>query len=311
MDPGGFISCGRISVPPRRCRWRTTSPRPLVLPRSALNDLDPSYDNPSVKLVANCERLLFQRPDDAIYRGVDTQAEADIAGPGNFLSNFEPITIDGARALVEHVVEFDQYSEPMKQFLADFADHARDGLRRFLGASACGGRKAHDQPPLSAAAAGPGESARDSIWREIAARLARGIPVVAPGLFAGQRGACRKKEQSGGCQGRPAAAGGAQPDPLPGIAGAVHGFHLQPDWQVAGDHRLRQRRRVDQDGLQRVASGDRSEQRAGVVHSDRVRGLHDVGGLRRTEVPGRPRYQPAGAGDLVPHAGAGARPRSS
>ncbi len=87
----------------------------LVLPRSALNDLDPSYDNPSVKLVANCERLLFQRPDDAIYRGVDTQAEADIAGPGNFLSNFEPITIDGARALVEHVVEFDQYSEPMKQ----------------------------------------------------------------------------------------------------------------------------------------------------------------------------------------------------
>ena len=60
----------------------------LVLPRDALNDLDPSYDNPSVKLVANCERLLFQRPDDAIYRGVDTQAEADIAGPGKFPVQF-------------------------------------------------------------------------------------------------------------------------------------------------------------------------------------------------------------------------------
>ena len=58
----------------------------------------------------NCERRLFQRPDDAIYRGVDAQAEADIAGPGNFLSNFEPITIDRRARLVEHVVEFDQYS---------------------------------------------------------------------------------------------------------------------------------------------------------------------------------------------------------
>ena len=60
----------------------------LVLPREALNDLDPGYDNPSVKLVANCERLLFQRPDDAIHRGVDTQAEADIAGPGKFPVQF-------------------------------------------------------------------------------------------------------------------------------------------------------------------------------------------------------------------------------
>ena len=43
----------------------------IVLPREALNHLDPEYANPSVKLVANCERLLFQRPDDATQRGVD------------------------------------------------------------------------------------------------------------------------------------------------------------------------------------------------------------------------------------------------
>ncbi len=41
-----------------------------VLPRSALNDLDPEYDYPSVKLVTNCETLLFQRPDEAIHRAV-------------------------------------------------------------------------------------------------------------------------------------------------------------------------------------------------------------------------------------------------
>ena len=54
----------------------------VVLPRSALNDLDPEYDHPSVKLVSNCETLLFQRPDDARIRGFDRQAEADIASPG-------------------------------------------------------------------------------------------------------------------------------------------------------------------------------------------------------------------------------------
>ena len=87
-----------------------------------LSDLDPNTRNPSVKLVANCESLLFQRPDDAIHRGFDKQAEADIASPGTFLSNFEPLTREQAQAIVDHVVEFDEYTEPMKRLLA--------GLRR-------------------------------------------------------------------------------------------------------------------------------------------------------------------------------------
>ena len=41
----------------------------------------------SYKIVENCENLLFQRPDDAVHRGYDKQAERDIAGPGTFLSN--------------------------------------------------------------------------------------------------------------------------------------------------------------------------------------------------------------------------------
>ena len=69
----------------------------VVLPRSSLNDLDREFIGESVKLVANCETLLFQRPDDAIHRGVDRQAEADIAGPGTFLSNYEPLTSEQAR----------------------------------------------------------------------------------------------------------------------------------------------------------------------------------------------------------------------
>ena len=42
----------------------------------------------SQKYVQNCERYLFQRPDDAIHRGYDGQAESDIALPNAFMSNF-------------------------------------------------------------------------------------------------------------------------------------------------------------------------------------------------------------------------------
>ena len=88
--------------------------------REALPYLDDEYSNHSVKLVANCEAMLFQRPDEAVHRGADRQAEADIATPDTFLSNFEPLTRDGARQIVDQIVEFDRYSEPMKRLLSDF-----------------------------------------------------------------------------------------------------------------------------------------------------------------------------------------------
>jgi hypothetical protein len=93
----------------------------VLLPREALPHLDERYRNRSVKLVVNCESMLFQRPDEAIHRGADRQAEADIATPDTFLSNFEPLTRADAARLVDHVVEFDRYSQPMKQLLSKFA----------------------------------------------------------------------------------------------------------------------------------------------------------------------------------------------
>jgi hypothetical protein len=94
----------------------------VVVPRENLDGLDPFFPHPSVKLVANCERMLFQRPDDAVHRGADVQAELDIAAPGVFLSNFEPLTRDDARKLVEHISEFDKYTKPMKRLLRSFVD---------------------------------------------------------------------------------------------------------------------------------------------------------------------------------------------
>ena len=91
----------------------------VVLPRESLSGLDPEYTNPSVKLVVNCETLLFQRPDEALHRGFDKEAEADIASPGLFISNFEPLTASGVQAVFDEVVEFDKFSLPVKRLLQD------------------------------------------------------------------------------------------------------------------------------------------------------------------------------------------------
>jgi hypothetical protein len=108
----------------------------VVLPRERFNNLDPEYQKPSVKLVQNCETLLFQRPDDAIHRGFDAQAEADMASPGSFISNFEPLTREQARRMVDHVVEFDQYTEPMKNLLTTFATRSPNGNLAYVVSSA-------------------------------------------------------------------------------------------------------------------------------------------------------------------------------
>lgn len=79
-------------------------------------------DTTSYKLVANCENLLFQRPDDAIHRGYDKQTERDIARPGTFLSNFQPLTKADAGAMRDEAVGFSLFTEPMARLLSDFAD---------------------------------------------------------------------------------------------------------------------------------------------------------------------------------------------
>ena len=163
-----------------------------VLPREQLNDLDPEYQNPSVKLVANCEAQLFQRPDDAIHRGFDKGAEADIATPGTFLSNFEPLTVAQAKVLVEHIVEFDQYTEPMKKLLEDFVK----GAETEFVVSSAHPRLVDGKPsknPRYLQKRQDWVNARDTYLAEIGARLARGVPsdrnVVFPvnAVLAGRR----------------------------------------------------------------------------------------------------------------------------
>jgi hypothetical protein len=92
-----------------------------VVPGKQLHHLAADSHAASYKFSTNCEYRLFQRPDDAIHRGLDRQTESDMARPDNFISNFEPLSPAQAQAMVDHVTDFDDFTQPMRQLLASAA----------------------------------------------------------------------------------------------------------------------------------------------------------------------------------------------
>lgn len=92
----------------------------ITAPTKVLKNLDPDFQRPSAKLVQNCEYRFFQRPDDAIVRGYDRKTEADMARPGNFFCNYEPLTRAQAKDIVEDTIRFGQFSEPVQKMFREF-----------------------------------------------------------------------------------------------------------------------------------------------------------------------------------------------
>jgi phosphoenolpyruvate carboxykinase (diphosphate) len=89
----------------------------VVMPARLVGGTQPANWAASLKFVENCEFRLFQRPDDAVHRGLDKQTEADLARPDNFLSNFEPLSKEHVRDLSTRIVDFDAFSQPMQRLL--------------------------------------------------------------------------------------------------------------------------------------------------------------------------------------------------
>ncbi len=90
-----------------------------IVPANDLKYLNKIKTNKSLKIVANCEYRFFQRPDDAIHRGYDKKAELDLATPGTFISNFEPLPAEYAQELIEDVMNFDMYTDPMRKLIEE------------------------------------------------------------------------------------------------------------------------------------------------------------------------------------------------
>ncbi len=81
-----------------------------------------TMDGHSVKLVKNCEYRLFQRPDDAIHPGFDKQAERDLAGPNNFLANYEPLGGESLAEVAEDTLTLNKYTPPMRKLIQEAYD---------------------------------------------------------------------------------------------------------------------------------------------------------------------------------------------
>ena len=96
-----------------------------VAPTAQVPGLPATAREPSVKFVHNCERRLFQRPDDAIVRGYDKRTERDFSGRGVFFSNYEALSRPDAQAVVEDTLGFDSFTKPMRRIFREFlaADH--------------------------------------------------------------------------------------------------------------------------------------------------------------------------------------------
>lgn len=93
----------------------------VVVPASAIPL--PAQDPPfAYKFVNNCELRLFQRPDEAIHPGYDRVTESDFVLPGNFFSNYEPLTQADAREMFEDSIRFAGFTPPIQSLIRDVAE---------------------------------------------------------------------------------------------------------------------------------------------------------------------------------------------
>ncbi len=90
----------------------------VIVPRRSLQHLgNVLTEEVSYKFVKNCEFRLFQRPDDAIHRGLDKQTEADLARYDNFIVNFEPLARKQVNEICDRPVDLSQFTQPMQRLL--------------------------------------------------------------------------------------------------------------------------------------------------------------------------------------------------
>ncbi len=94
----------------------------LTLPTSQLEYLRPGTERKSVKFVENCEYLFFQRPDEAINRGYDKQAESDLSQMNNFTTNYQPLSSSDGKEIIEGAIDFDKYTHPIKNLIKKGAE---------------------------------------------------------------------------------------------------------------------------------------------------------------------------------------------
>ena len=154
----------------------------VVIPRDKIEFLGEEFNNPSLKFTENCEFRFFQRPDEAIHRGYDKQAEADLASPNTFISNFEPLRVEDAASIMSDAIEFDKYTVPIKRLIEEVVKSKDTSYfvssshpRIFEGKPSKNMRYLQNRPDLI--------KKKEKYIAEVGTRLFRKVPANKPVLF--------------------------------------------------------------------------------------------------------------------------------
>ena len=92
----------------------------VLVPSNQLKNINKEYCNSSYKFAANCEYRFFQRPDDAVHKGYDKQAERDLSSNNLFATNFEPLTKVDVENIKNDVMGYIAYTEPVREHIEAF-----------------------------------------------------------------------------------------------------------------------------------------------------------------------------------------------
>jgi len=103
----------------------------VVPPLGACGKIDQDLEH-SVKLVDNCEYRLFQRPDEAIVPGFDSQTEIDMSQAGNFIANYEALKDQKLADITDDVLTMENFTPPMRQLL----QNAKENQKQYVVSSA-------------------------------------------------------------------------------------------------------------------------------------------------------------------------------
>lgn len=122
FTPDGARSIHKLRqdyMPAEKIQWEDDITASVIVSTNQLEGLPEGPHGPGIKFSKNCEARFFQRPDDAIHRGYDKEAEADMARMDNFISNFEPLSRSRAGQMLERTVELTEYTEPMQKMITE------------------------------------------------------------------------------------------------------------------------------------------------------------------------------------------------
>lgn len=94
----------------------------VLVPANRLKNLNPEYKNSSYKFSKNCEYRFFQRPDEAVNKGYDKQAESDLSSNNLFVTNYEPLQKADVQEIKDDVMGYISYTDIVKEHINDFLE---------------------------------------------------------------------------------------------------------------------------------------------------------------------------------------------